>query len=631
MDEKQFLLPAATATAALAILATIVYQRIIKMPYVDTTSRQHGGELVARVLESHHVRFVFTLVGGHISPILVAAERSCGNNNNNNIRVIDVRHEANAVFAADAVARLTGTPGVAVVTAGPGLTNAVTAVQNAQMAESPLVLMGGAAATLLRSRGALQDIEQLELLRPLCKWTATVRRVRDIPTILRKAFQKAQEGTPGPVFVEFPIDTLYPIGVVLSEAGVKRKSTDGVMKKIVNWYIERSIKSSFHGAFDDDNADYSPLPFTYPQHTASDVARAVHLVAEAERPIVLLGSQATLPPTQPRDLQVALERMGIPCFLGGMCRGLLGVNSDIQITQKRSEALKEADVILLIGSVADFRLGYGRSFGRRAKVIAVNRNLAQLYKNTDIFWKATLPVQADPASFIVSLSSALNEGGYSVAVQGWSSKLRQRAAKREAEINSMAMKKTEKYANPLRLLQILDEVLDDDCIMVADGGDFIGSAAYILRPRGPLKWLDPGAFGTLGVGAGFAMGAKLVHPDKQVVILYGDGSVGFSIVEYDSFKRHNIPILSIVGNDACWTQIARDQVPRFQSAVACNLEYTNYDKVVEAFGGEGYVIKDISSARSSLKAAAQSTAKGQSTLVNAFISGSDFREGSISV
>ncbi|XP_070200493.1 2-hydroxyacyl-CoA lyase 2-like isoform X2 [Littorina saxatilis] len=202
----------------------LIYQFFHK---VDENSKRHGGELVAEVLNQHGIKHVFTLVGGHISPILVASEKI-------GIRVVDTRHEVTAVFAADAVARLSGTVGVAAVTAGPGLTNTVTAVKNAQMAESPVLLIGGAAATLLKGRGALQDIDQMSLFKPLCKFCATVNTVREIVPTLRKALQAAQSGTPGPVFVEFPIDTLYPYPLVKREIGMKDKGPTSFMQKIVN-------------------------------------------------------------------------------------------------------------------------------------------------------------------------------------------------------------------------------------------------------------------------------------------------------------------------------------------------------------------------------------------------------------
>ncbi|KAH7700507.1 Protein T26C12.1, partial [Aphelenchoides avenae] len=305
---------------------------------VDEKSQRHGGELVAEVLKAHDVREVFTLCGGHISPILVACEKL-------GIRIIDTRHEVTAVFAADAVARLRQSIGVAAVTAGPGLTNTITAVKNAQMAESPLLLIGGAAPTLLKDRGALQDIDQLVLFRPLCKFTARVTRLRDIIPTLRSALKAAQSGTPGPVFIEFPIDVLYPYQTVVKEMGFVPNAKG--FKKIVNSYLFLHVSQQFGSAW--RPTDITPLEVEYPKPKSADVERIADLIANAKRPLMLLGSQATLPPVKPHALQEIVKSLGIPSYLGGMSRGLLGPHSDIQMRQNRKEALKEADVVILAG------------------------------------------------------------------------------------------------------------------------------------------------------------------------------------------------------------------------------------------------------------------------------------------
>ncbi|KAI5085996.1 acetolactate synthase-like protein isoform X1, partial [Silurus meridionalis] len=283
-----------------------------------------------------------------------------------------------------------GTVGVAAVTAGPGLTNTVTAVKNAQMAESPLLLMGGAAATLLQGRGALQDIDQMSLFKPLCKFCASVRSVKEIVPILRKALAIAQSGTPGPVFIEFPIDTLYPYHLVEKEFSPKN-TPKGIVGKIVSWYLQNHLTRLFAGAW--EVRDLSPLPVHIPKATDDEVQRCIELVSRAKKPVIVLGSQATLPPTPAPDVRKALESLGIPCFLGGMSRGMLGKNSPLHIRQNRREALKEADLVLLAGTVCDFRLSYGRVLNRRSKIIAVNRDKTQLLKNSDLFWKPTVAIQ----------------------------------------------------------------------------------------------------------------------------------------------------------------------------------------------------------------------------------------------
>nr|XP_025974506.1 acetolactate synthase-like protein [Dromaius novaehollandiae] len=362
----------------------LLYQLLHK---ADPKSGRHGGELVAEVLRAHGVRYLFALAGGHVSPVLVACEKL-------GLRVVDTRHEATAVFAADAVARLSGRIGVAVVTAGPGVTNTVTAVKNAQMAESPVLLLGGAAATLQRGRGALQEIDQLSLFKTLCKRRTSVRTVRDIVPALRQAIVTAQSGTPGPVFVELPLDVLYPFHVVEKELG-QATGPGGLRRSLVNWYLRNYVHDLFAGAW--EPCDMTPLPVQVPLATAEQVQQVAELVSRAAKPLVLLGSQVTLPPTPVEELRAALEALGLPCYLGGMARGLLGKDSTLHVRQNRRDALRQADLVILAGTVCDFRLAYGRVLSRRSAVVAVNRDRAQLLRNSDVFWKARLAIQGEGA------------------------------------------------------------------------------------------------------------------------------------------------------------------------------------------------------------------------------------------
>ncbi|XP_070794390.1 2-hydroxyacyl-CoA lyase 2 isoform X1 [Pituophis catenifer annectens] len=613
---------------------------------VDPKSTRHGGEIVAEVLKAHGVRYLFTLVGGHISPILVASEKL-------GIRVVDTRHEVTAVFAADAVARLSGialyyfflweeytdpmtlclnfyvagTVGVAAVTAGPGVTNTVTAMKNAQMAESPVLLIGGAAGTLQKGRGALQDIDQLSLFKPLCKFCASVNTVKDIAPVLRKAIAVAQCNTPGPVFVEFPLDILYPYHLV--EREILRNAFPKSLKgKALNWFLHNYLRNLFAGAW--EVQDFSPLPVNMPEATEAQVQQCVELISRARKPLLLLGSQVTLPPIPANKLREALEELGIPCFLGGMARGMLGKNSPIHIRQNRREALKEADLVILAGTVCDFRLSYGRILSKHSKIIAVNRNREQLFKNADFHWTPNIAIKGDAALFFVCLNQKLK--GYSCP-QDWVMSLKKADQRKEKINREKAEEPTEQHLNPLKLLHHIDYLLPEDSLLVADGGDFVASAAYIIKPRGPLSWLDPGAFGTLGVGGGFALGAKLCRPESEVWILYGDGSLGFSIMEFDTFVRHRIPVIALVGNDACWTQISREQMPLLGSNVACALDYLDYHVVVEGLGGKGLLLtrKNEDQMDDIIRTAQSKCRNGQPILLNALIGKTTFREGSIAM
>ena len=358
-----------------------------------------GGKLIAKVLKAQNVRFLFTLCGGHISPILIGCK-------NEGIRVIDVRHEANAVFAADAVSRLSGVPGVAVVTAGPGVTNTVTAVKNASMAQSPLVLLGGAAATVLKGRGSLQDIDQMALMKPHVKWTATVKKVRNIVPTLEKAFEIAKKGTPGPVFIELHVDLLYDEAIVKEWYGAKSNETPAksLSDKMMKWYLKRHVNKVFK---DKDNYKLSARVNSadFPRHSRADINKVVKQLEKSSRPVILIGNQALLNTHEVNKLAEAVTQIGIPVYLSGMARGLLGKNHPLQLRHKRRNALKEADLVLLAGVPCDFRLDYGRHIRSSSTYISVNRSKKDLYLNK----KPKVAILADPGSFLIDLAGSFNK------------------------------------------------------------------------------------------------------------------------------------------------------------------------------------------------------------------------------
>jgi len=573
----------------------------------------NGGEIIARVLKNQGVKFLFTLCGGHISPIFVGAE-------NLGIKVIDTRNEATAVFAADGIGRLTGIPGVVAVTAGPGLTNTITAIKNAQMAQSPLILLGGAAATMLKGRGALQDIDQLSIMKPIVKWAVSIKKVREIGPALEKAFQVAQEGVPGPVFIECPIDTLYPESMVRDWYGAKsNQGSKSIKEKAIQWYIQRHAKKLFEGA-DETVFNATPSKPSVPKPKKTDLDKAMNLIKKAKRPLMILGSGAMLLPGKSGKLATAVKALGIPVFLSGTGRGLLGRNGNLHIRHKRKEAIKEADLIVLAGVPNDFRLDYGNHIGGR-NFISINRSKTDLYLNK----KPSLPVLADPCDFLMDLSTKLQ-----VNPQEWLVKLKERDEVRDEEIRTQSKEETEGL-NPIQLLAELELLLEDDSVLVADGGDFVATASYVLKARKPLSWLDPGAYGTLGVGAGFAIAAALVYPKRPVWILYGDGSAGYSLMEFDTFQRHGLGITALIGNDACWTQIARDQVEFLGSDCAVMLESSDYDKIPYAFGAIGEKVETLDAFVKSVQKAKEINKQRKAFLINAVIGKTDFRKGSISV
>ncbi|MCO6460535.1 MAG: thiamine pyrophosphate-binding protein [Saprospiraceae bacterium] len=576
----------------------------------------NGGEIIAHLLLRHDVKYLFTLCGGHISPIFVAAERI-------GIKVVDTRHEVNAVFAADAVSRLTNTPGVAAVTAGPGVTNTITAVKNAYLAQSPLILLGGAAATILKGRGSLQDIDQLSIMKSVCKWSATIKHVKDIIPTIEEAFYRAQEGVPGPVFVECPIDILYDEKMVREWYGVKSKDNPSrnLKDRFLQWYVNRHANKLFSGKPANIPNNYQCKPFSFPLHQQSDIKKTISLINKSKKPVLIIGSGAMMQSSKALQLAQAVKSLGIPAYLSGMARGLLGKENNIQMRHRRKEAIKKSDLIILAGVPNDFRMDYGNHIGGR-KFISINRCKKDLLKNK----RPTLPIHADPMDFLIDLGNQ-----YHTDCADWISTLLELNNQREAEIEKQALEAYPQGINPLALFKQLDEDLDEDVILIADGGDFVATASYILRPRSPLSWLDPGVYGTLGVGAGFALGAQLVYPEKQVYIIYGDGSSGYSLMEYDTFRRFNLPVISIIGNDACWSQIARDQVEFLKSDCAMNLAHSDYQMVGQAFGGDGIRVHDMANWQEAFSLAMKSHKMGIPFIINAIIGKSDFRKGSISI
>ncbi|MGB5522479.1 MAG: thiamine pyrophosphate-binding protein [Polyangiales bacterium] len=578
-----------------------------------------GGAIIGRILASRGVKQLFTLCGGHISPILVGAEA-------HGIQVVDVRDEVSAVFAADAVARLTGVPGVAAVTAGPGVTNTITAVKNAQLAQSPLLIFGGAAATLLKGRGALQDIDQISLMESITKWAVSIKKVHSIGPTVEKALDLAQDGVPGPVFIEVPIDVLYPEEMVremfMSESGVKDA------KNLGSKALELYMRGHLYRQFNQPHVSIIPpsresLP-PKPSNKSPHVEKVASLLRKADRPALVIGSQALVNCRDPEPIADAVEALGIPTWLGGMARGLLGRHSDIQLRHKRTAALKEADLVIVAGFPFDFRMGYGRSISSGATLVAANLSSSEMRKNR----RPEIPVHMHAGEFLRALASAADKG--LGPWTDWFDTLRAREVARDEEISQQANAPTE-LVNPLHLFQRIEEKMADDAVLVVDGGDFVATASYILRPRKPLSWLDPGVFGTLGVGGGFAVGASLVRPGKEVWLIYGDGSSAYSLAEIDTCVRHGLAPIAVIGTDGSWAQIAREQVPMLGTNIGTVLKRTPYHEVGQGYGAVGLLLDDPARIDETLDKAKALAASGKPVVINVHIAATDFRKGSISV
>ncbi|MFO0599173.1 MAG: thiamine pyrophosphate-binding protein [Myxococcaceae bacterium] len=576
---------------------------------------RHGGDHLAEVLSKWNISALFTLCGGHISPILVGCEAR-------NIKVVDCRDERNAVFAADAWSRMTGLPGVAAVTAGPGVTNTLTAVKNAQLAQSPLVILGGATATVLRGRGALQDIDQLSLVHSAVKWVARCTTVKQLGPTLDRALKEATSGVPGPVFVEVPVDVLYPETLIremfIKETGVENPKTLG--QRALKLYLQAHLLRQFHAPHVDVKAlvpDAPKLP------RRGSIADAVALLSKAERPALVVGSQTMVNVKDAAPLARAIEALGIPVWLGGTARGLLGKNSPIQFRHARGKALKDADVVVVCGFPFDFRMKYGFGIGRKTKVISANLSTEELTKNR----RPDVALHMHAAEFLQTLQPKISPRP---EWKAFIDACKQREDARDAEIRGKA-KATGEKIDPIHFFLKLEEQLADDSVLVVDGGDFVATAAYVLKPRKPLSWLDPGVFGTLGVGGGFAVGAATVRPKSEIWIIYGDGSSAYSLAEFDTFVRHGYAPIAVIGTDASWQQIARDQVTLLGSSIGTGLRFTSYEKVAEGYGGKGLLLTDAKKIDETIAEAKRLSKSGVPVCINVHLQKSDFREGSISI
>jgi acetolactate synthase-1/2/3 large subunit len=485
-----------------------------------------------------------------------------------------------------------------------------------------VILIGGAAPTALQGRGALQDIDQRPLVEPHVKRFLKMRRVRELGPAVAEAFEVAQSGVPGPVFIECPVDLLY------DEASIRQWYADAAGKgtaladRALRWYLHRHAQNMFEGSAD------AGLPavrsIEVPHADASALRRTAAALQKAERPLFVIGSQAVVRSGEADQIAAAVAALGVPVYLSGMARGLLGRDHPLQMRHQRRDALREADCVLLAGVPCDFRLDYGKHVRRGATLIAANRSAKDARMNR----RPDIAAIGDAGRFIQALAQAAP--GAPGRHDRWLQTLRERDRQREAEIDTQAAAQGE-FVNPLALFRALEAEAGDDAVFVADGGDFVATASYVLHPRAPLSWLDPGAFGTLGVGAGFAMGAALARPDREVWIVWGDGACGWGLAEFDSLVRQGIPVIAVVGNDAGWTQIAREQVKMLHDDVATVLARTAYHEVVAGFGAEGLLVQRTEQVVPTLQRARALARQGKAVLVNVWLVNTEFREGSLSM
>jgi acetolactate synthase-1/2/3 large subunit len=519
---------------------------------------EHGGRIVAKVLKSRGVTHLFTLSGGHLFSIYDGCKEE-------GIEIVDVRHEQTATFAAEGFAKATRGVGVAALTAGPGVTNGISAMAGAQANGSPVCVLGGRAPEMRWGAGSLQEFDHVPVVSPLVKSAETVKDPARIAASTASALDLALAAPSGPTFVDYPLD------VVFGEAEVDVPASAA--------------------------ADASP---------AEGVEEAAALLSAAERPVVMAGTGLYWGRGE-EELRALAEALGIPVFLNGLGRGCLPADHELGFSRARGAGLKGADVALVVGVPLDFRLGFGESFGEETKIVRLDPAPNALSANR-------LP-QVDLVGDVAASLAAIREAaaGDPVRTRAWVAQLRavedeKRAAEREE------LRDPRSPLHPVRIYGELGEVLDRDAIVVGDGGDFVSYAGRFIDTYEPGCWMDPGPFGCLGAGPGQAIGAKLAHPDRQVCLLLGDGAFGFAGIEFDTMARHGLGVVGVMGNNGIWALEHHPMKFLYGYSVAAELRpETRYDQMVEALGCDGVLVREPEELRPALERA---FASGRPTLVN---------------
>jgi acetolactate synthase I/II/III large subunit len=501
----------------------------------------HGGVHALAAARRYGVSALFTLSGGHVFPLYDAAVKG-----GQPLRLVDVRHEQTAVFAAEATARLTRVPGLAVVTAGPGVTNSVSAVTTAWHNGVPLVVLAGRAPDYRWGAGSLQEIDHPPLLAPVTKRAWTEHEAAKVAQSVDKAFRLAMTPHRGPVFCDISLEAIY-------------------------------------GQAEADLPDPEPVPVVPPD--AEDVSRIAALLRAARRPVLVLGSDVWLGGAEDAARRAA-EELRLPVIANGQARGVLPGGHDLLVTRARSVALSDADLVIVVGAPLDFRLGYG-SFGLTdapAQAVHVADAPGGVAGHVPLAASAA----GDLAAFFDVLLADHPAGG--ARDQDWAPQLTEAVHAAHA-LDAPLMASDAEPIHPARIYRELLRVLDDDAVVIGDGGDFVSFAGKYIEPGRPGGWLDPGPFGCLGTGLGYAIAARLARPSAQIVLLLGDGAAGFSLMDADTLVRHRLPAVIVCGNNGAWGLEKHPMRALYGYDVLADLQPgCRYDEVVRALGGAGELV-----------------------------------------
>jgi len=533
----------------------------------------HGGKLAARALRQAGVEVLFTLPGGHIMPLYDGCL-------DEGIRIVDVRHEQAAVHAADAWARCNpGQIGVAAITAGPGVTDGVTGIANAWRANSPILVFGGQGPFGQLRKGSLQEMDHLGVVRPITKYCDGVYQTHRIPEFIELAIRHAVSGIPGPAYLEIPMDT-WMNQVEWKDAPIPRIRTQA--------------------------------PRLSPDR--EELRQAIDLLARSERPLLMAGTSAKWSGAS-EVMNRFIAETHIPTYTNGMGRGTVPPDSPEFLNRSRREALEKIDCILLAGTLLDFRMRFGQSIPADAKIIQLEMDATLIGQNrgTDV------PLVGNLACSFELLLEEMKNQGRRLDFSSWRNQLREIEDRLEAKVQAN-LNSDDSPLDPQRMCREVRDWLDtlDDPIVIGDGGDIVATAAKIIPVKSEGAWMDPGPLGTLGVGMPFGLAAQLAHPNRRVVIIYGDGSFGLNGFEYDTAVRFGLPVIGIVGNDGAWGQMMRPQgaMMGWDRLDGTLLNRSRYDKVVEALGGHGELVERPEDLRPALERAA---ASGKPALVNVMI------------
>jgi acetolactate synthase-1/2/3 large subunit len=551
----------------------------------DSGEKISGGHLVAKALKAEGIDVIFTLCGGHIIDIYDGCL-------DEGIKIVDVRHEQVAAHAADGYARVTGKPGCAVVTAGPGTTDAVTGIANAFRAESPMLLIGGQGALNQHKMGSLQDLPHVDMMKPITKFAASVLTTERIADMISMAFRECYHGAPGPSFLEIGRDILDakvdPAKARIPQPGHYRASTKSI-------------------------------------GDPADIEKLADILVKSKNPCILLGTQIWT--CRGTDAAINfVKTLNIPAFMNGAGRGTLPPGDPHNFHLTRSYAFDKADVIVIVGTPFDFRMGYGKRLRQEATVVQIDMDYRTVGKNRDI----SLGLVGDVGAILAAVTQAAS-GRKSNGAENRQAWMQELQAEEQRMVDEMMpkLKSDAQPIHPLRLCHGINEFLRDDSVYIGDGGDIVTFSGGVVEPHRPGQWMDPGPLGTLGVGVPFAMASKLAQPEKEVVCLFGDGAFALTGWDFETMVRFNLPFIGIVGNNSAMNQIRYGQIAKYgpvRGNVGNKLGDVPFGEFAKILGGYGEEIRDPKQIRPALERA---RASGKPSLINVWIDPDAYAPGTM--